>query len=372
MEEILISFSNNNQLQYPPGIRFQPSDVELVSYYLDRKVKDLPLPPDVITDIDLYTCDPWDLPSELIISQHLLILIIVARADAYISIYVVELKQGKLFSEKMSGTSSPRENRKYPNGGRPNRTAASGYWKATATDQPIFQPCSRSTSTKIGLKKSLVFYKGKPPNGHRTNWIMTEYRLPHTSRPSTSTGSMRLDDWVLCRIRLKGNMSKNENVKEPPSMCVQDCRDMLTDYLQSNEHNAIVSLLAGHDPAALSTPTATTISPRHQNHESSRPISAAPTSEIILQNFYLFSHSESNQSKERIISYGDILLPSNMVTNEQSDSGLLVAATDARSYGQHLSEGNKCKHRYQSNACISFQELDMLPALQENFMQYNN
>ncbi|KAH6828009.1 NAC domain containing protein 32 [Perilla frutescens var. hirtella] len=339
MEKILISFSNNHQLQYPPGIRFQPSDVELISYYLDRKVKDLPLPPDVITDIDLYTCDPWDLPRKTV------------------------------FGEDERYFFTPR-NRKYPNGGRPNRTAASGYWKATATDQPIFQPCSRST--KIGLKKSLVFYKGKPPNGHRTNWIMTEYRLPHTSRPSTSTGSMRLDDWVLCRIRLKGNMSKNENVKEPPSVCVQDCRDMLTDYLQSNEHNAIVSLLAGHDPVALSTPSATTISPRHQNHESSRPISAAPTSEIILQNFYLFSHSESNQSKERIISYGDILLPSNMVTNEQSDSGLFVAATDARSYGQHLSEGNKCKHRYQSNACISFQELDMLPALQENFMQYNN
>lgn len=66
---------------------------------------------------------------------------------------------------------SPRE-RKYPNGVRPNRAAGSGYWKATGTDKKIV-----SGKENVGVKKALVFYQGKPPKGHKTNWIMHEYRL---------------------------------------------------------------------------------------------------------------------------------------------------------------------------------------------------
>lgn len=93
-----------------------------------------------------------------------------------------------MFGEEESYFFTPRD-RKYPNGGRPNRTAASGYWKATGTDQPIR---SSFGSRMIGVKKALVFYQGRPPSGIRMDWIMTEYRLPDTSRPSRSTGSMRV------------------------------------------------------------------------------------------------------------------------------------------------------------------------------------
>lgn len=179
MEEILIS---NNQ--YPPGIRFHPSDVELISYYLGRRVKDLPLPPNVVTDIDLYSYDPWDLPSMFDFLPH--------HFNMYILVdewCCCEAGKSVCGEDDEWYFFTPR-NRKYPNGGRPNRAAASGYWKATATDQPIFQ-----ASTKmIGVKKGLVFYQGKPPSGHRTDWIMTEYRLPDTSRPSRpTTGSMRVN-----------------------------------------------------------------------------------------------------------------------------------------------------------------------------------
>lgn len=94
-----------------------------------------------------------------------------------------------MFGEDECYFFTPRD-RKYPNGGRPNRAAVSGYWKATGTDQPIR---SSFGSRLIGVKKGLVFYKGKPPSGNRMDWIMTEYRLPDTSRPSRSTGgSMRV------------------------------------------------------------------------------------------------------------------------------------------------------------------------------------
>jgi hypothetical protein len=68
---------------------------------------------------------------------------------------------------------SPRD-RKYPNGIRPNRAAGSGYWKATGTDKPIHDG---ATGQSVGVKKALVFYKGRPPKGTKTSWIMHEYRL---------------------------------------------------------------------------------------------------------------------------------------------------------------------------------------------------
>ncbi|CAL5351047.1 unnamed protein product [Camellia sinensis] len=53
--------------------------------------------------------------------------------------------------------------------------AASGYWTATGTDKPIHSSCGANI---IGVKKALVFYRGRPPRGIKTDWNMQEYRLP--------------------------------------------------------------------------------------------------------------------------------------------------------------------------------------------------
>lgn len=69
----------------------------------------------------------------------------------------------------------PRD-RKHGSGGRPNRTTENGFWKATGSDRKIL---SLSDQKKVlGLKKTLVFYKGRAPRGSKTDWIMNEYRLP--------------------------------------------------------------------------------------------------------------------------------------------------------------------------------------------------
>lgn len=46
-----------------------------------------------------------------------------------------------------------------------------------------------SNKDKIGFRKALVFYKGKPPNGDKTDWIMHEYRLNEPPKKRITTGT---------------------------------------------------------------------------------------------------------------------------------------------------------------------------------------
>ncbi|XVE76202.1 hypothetical protein DITRI_Ditri12bG0154300 [Diplodiscus trichospermus] len=167
---------SSSEIQLPPGFRFHPSDEELIVHYLKTKVTSSPLPASIIAEIDLYKYNPWELPSKA------------------------------FFGEDEWYFFSPRD-RKYPNGARPNRAAASGYWKATGIDKPILS----SYGTKsIGVKKALAFYNGRPPKGTKTGWIMHEYRLLETMiLTPKQKGSMRLDDWVLCRVRQKSSIQRN-------------------------------------------------------------------------------------------------------------------------------------------------------------------
>ncbi|KAI3791746.1 hypothetical protein L2E82_05608 [Cichorium intybus] len=180
--KILISMEkiknpSNLDIQLPPGFRFHPTDEELIVHYLQKKVTQTTLPASIFAEIELYKFDPWELPYKA------------------------------LFGEDEWYFFSPRD-RKYPNGVRPNRMAGSGYWKATGTDRPIMGSLG---AKMVGVKKGLVFYKGRPPRGVKTDWIMHEYRLLDTVTCNSSKPkeSMRLDDWVLCRVRQKTCSPRN-------------------------------------------------------------------------------------------------------------------------------------------------------------------
>ncbi|KAG4128142.1 hypothetical protein ERO13_D09G003700v2 [Gossypium hirsutum] len=162
-EELLNSF--------PAGYRFKPRDDELVLFYLKPKLLNLRLPPNRIRDVELYHYNPQQ------------------RIEKYGS-----------YGEEEWYFFTPRE-KKYRNGFRPNRTAGDGYWKATGADKIL-----RSESHEIGYRKALVFYKGKPPKGEKTDWMMHEFRLKDPPA-KLSQDEMRLDDWILCKIYQKSDKS---------------------------------------------------------------------------------------------------------------------------------------------------------------------
>ncbi|GMI85156.1 NAC domain containing protein 20 [Hibiscus trionum] len=152
----------------PPGFRFHPTDEELVAYYLDRKISGRTIELEIIPEVDLYKCEPWDLPDKSFLPSK----------DMEWYFY------------------SPRD-KKYPNGSRTNRATRGGYWKATGKDRTV-QTSGSQKRAVVGMKKTLVYYRGRAPHGIRTNWVMHEYRLLHSASP-TAPSSLK-DSYSLCRI----------------------------------------------------------------------------------------------------------------------------------------------------------------------------
>ncbi|KAK9292779.1 hypothetical protein L1049_020759 [Liquidambar formosana] len=154
----------DGSVNLPPGFQFHPTDEELVVHFLYCKASLLPCHPDVIPDLDLHLQDPWQLNGKALSSGN----------------------QWYFFSRVTE-----------------NRVTKNGYWKKLDNiDEPIFT----SASTKVGIKKYLVFCIGEAPAGIETNWLMEEYHLSsrgllsNTSYKRRRNPKLDSSQWVLCRV----------------------------------------------------------------------------------------------------------------------------------------------------------------------------
>lgn len=152
-----------DQINLPPGFRFHPTDEELISHYLYKKVTDSGFSAIALGEADLNKCEPWDLPRKAKMGE----------------------KQWYFFCLR---------DKKYPTGLRTNRATVAGYWKATGKDKEIYRG-----KNLVGMKKTLVFYRGRAPKGEKTDWVMHEYRLEGKfflhNLPQTAKS-----EWVICRV----------------------------------------------------------------------------------------------------------------------------------------------------------------------------
>jgi No apical meristem (NAM) protein len=63
--KLVLLVNHMAQARLPPGFRFHPTDEELVSYYLKRKVMGKPFRFMAVSEVELYKFAPWDLPGRL-------------------------------------------------------------------------------------------------------------------------------------------------------------------------------------------------------------------------------------------------------------------------------------------------------------------
>ncbi|CAN1179386.1 Protein CUP-SHAPED COTYLEDON 2 [Linum perenne] len=160
-----IDYPTQQTQTLPPGFRFHPTDEELITYYLLKKVMDSTFTGRAIAEVDLNKCEPWHLPEKAKMGE----------------------KEWYFFSLR---------DRKYPTGLRTNRATDAGYWKATGKDREIY---SSKTCALVGMKKTLVFYRGRAPKGEKSNWVMHEYRLEGKFSYHFLSRSSK-DEWVISRV----------------------------------------------------------------------------------------------------------------------------------------------------------------------------
>ncbi|KAG6490597.1 hypothetical protein ZIOFF_051897 [Zingiber officinale] len=193
-------------MELPPGFRFHPTDEEIITHYLMPKAIDTSFSSRAMGEVDLYKCEPWELPSKA----------------------KMEEKKWYFFCQR---------DRKYPTGVRTNRATEAGYWKATGKDKEIYK---ERGSVLVGMRKTLVFYQGRAPRGQKTNWVMHEFRL-HTSFQRSSAPKACMQQ-VFHKNR---GITKKSPVEELPYLMSSNGAPQAQahahglDYLQLHHHHDV-------------------------------------------------------------------------------------------------------------------------------------
>ncbi|KAL1566317.1 NAC domain-containing protein 83-like [Salvia divinorum] len=152
------------ELRLPAGWRFDPTDEELIRFYLSKKVGVESLPAKVMKEIDAHHFYQHH-PNNLVHGSERL-------QDEYLLIHGDEYFHGKIDKIKLVSEGTV------------------GSWRSMGTEEEIVDKNGNVYAFKIHS----TFYSQKCK---RTNWRMELYRLPV---PNNHEDSGR-EEWVVARIR---------------------------------------------------------------------------------------------------------------------------------------------------------------------------
>ncbi|KAL9374079.1 hypothetical protein Peur_033699 [Populus x canadensis] len=147
----------SSDIQLPPGFRFHPSDEELIVHYLKNKITSNPLPASIIAEIDLCKYNPWELQAS-----------------------------PNLFFPMDSPL-----------------VAAVAISSPVATSPASHPPAAGREQLHVSDSSSHNSTVPLPLMGTHTSTMIARC---HNSKRK---GSMRLDDWVLCRVRQKNSIPRS-------------------------------------------------------------------------------------------------------------------------------------------------------------------
>uniref|UniRef100_A0A0D9XP14 NAC domain-containing protein n=1 Tax=Leersia perrieri TaxID=77586 RepID=A0A0D9XP14_9ORYZ len=170
------------QLQFPSGIRFLPTDEELIDVYLRSKIEGRMPPLDVVNEVDIMRCDP-----EILI-------------DAY-----------KSYGEKRWFFFTVWEPSKTKKKGEPNRKVVvddveEGSWSATGSVTHIHSTKEMNRKAIIGTKRVLTYRSVRSPENEK--WSMHEYVM---------AGKSQMGQYVVCAIQLKQTYEAEKKAAEEKS-----------------------------------------------------------------------------------------------------------------------------------------------------------
>ncbi|KDO81807.1 hypothetical protein CISIN_1g033258mg [Citrus sinensis] len=76
-----------------------------------------------------------------------------------------------------------------------------GYWEADGVDVPVYS--DREMKVMVGFKKNWTFYLGTEPEGQKSAWSMTEYRVNPRLIPADQMNDdvkTRIVSYAVCKI----------------------------------------------------------------------------------------------------------------------------------------------------------------------------
>ncbi|CAN7038540.1 unnamed protein product [Brassica oleracea var. botrytis] len=155
----------------PVGLRFLPTEEEIVDHYLRLKNhggSNTSHVDQVISTINICNFDPWELPR----------------------------KSHEMESKDKVWYFFGRKEKRYNRGERQIRKTKSGFWKKTGVTMDIKRKRSGHRE-KIGEKRVLVFHS----SGSKTNWIMHEYDAACLSPTQNMT-------YTICKVHKKGEATE--------------------------------------------------------------------------------------------------------------------------------------------------------------------